>query len=421
MFKRFGWILLVMIPVGGFAGLVIAAVVTYVMPKKYESEAIIEVRPFANAPVEPPGRTEGVAPAWLLMEIEKMRSRPNLEKVSQNLGLPNRWYLADDQVPPILKDSLLIQSIRGTDLVSIRMRHTNKIDARDIAMEVAKVYQSYRKDIADQDSSRFLHELNKAVRDQEDKVEERRKVLATIVRTRGIIYKDQSKEENESEAKNSLQEFHKTEQEVMQLESQIGSLLKYDSDQLLVYAAGLDLPDNIIRNLLPVYQQAKRDLEGLKINGLDGRHPTVVAKVDQIGKMKGQLDECVVNLRATLEAKLDFARDHLKQAEARKESANQANNRATDYPSYADAKREFESDQELLQKMKLKLISEELSSKNPRDSVVVHDSPVISESPVSPNVTLNLVLGTVLGAILFPLMTLPVIWILSRRRTEVAA
>lgn len=36
-----------------------------------------------------------------------------------------------------------------------------------------------------------LQELNEAVRDQEDKVEERRKVLSSIVRTKGIIYKGQ--------------------------------------------------------------------------------------------------------------------------------------------------------------------------------------------------------------------------------------
>ena len=420
MFKRFGWIFLLMIPAGAFAGLVFAAVVTYVMPKKYESEAIIEVRPFANAPVAPPRRTEGEAPAWLLMEIEKMRSRPNLEKVSQNLGLPNRWYLADDQVPPILKDSLLIQSIRGTDLVSIRVRHTSKVDARDIALEVAKVYQSYRKDISDRDSARFLHELNKAVRDQEDKVEERRKVLATIVRTRGIIYKDQSKKENESEAKNSLQEYHETERDIMQLESRISSLLKYDSEKLMVYAAGLDLPDNIIRNLLPLYQQAKRDLEGLKINGLGVDHPTVKSGIEQIDAMKKQLDEGVVNLRAALKTRLDLAREHLKNLEAANKAAVNHSQQNSD-PSYADAKREFESDQELLQTLKLKQIGEEISSKMPRDSVEIHDSPVISESPVSPNVTLNLVLGTLLGVLISPLISLPVMWILNRRRREVEA
>jgi Mg-chelatase subunit ChlD len=42
-----------------------------------------------------------------------------------------------------------------------------------------------------QKSALAVQELNKAVRDQEDKVEERRKVLSTIVRTKGVIYKGQ--------------------------------------------------------------------------------------------------------------------------------------------------------------------------------------------------------------------------------------
>ncbi|MEY3895762.1 MAG: hypothetical protein RLZZ214_1282 [Verrucomicrobiota bacterium] len=41
------------------------------------------------------------------------------------------------------------------------------------------------------DSLAASQELNKAIRDQEDKVEERRKVLSTIVRTKGIIYRGQ--------------------------------------------------------------------------------------------------------------------------------------------------------------------------------------------------------------------------------------
>jgi hypothetical protein len=47
-----------------------------------------------------------------------------------------------------------------------------------------------------------LDDLNKAVREQEEKVEERRKVLATIVRTKGVIYKgsDELDEQSREEA-----------------------------------------------------------------------------------------------------------------------------------------------------------------------------------------------------------------------------
>ena len=204
-----------------------------------------------------------MTPQFFGTEFEKIKSRNSLEKVVENLELVNRWNVDKETALRILKGIVNTQNIRGTDLISIRVRHTNKVDARDITEEVANAYKAYRTEIESRDAERALHELNKAVRDQEDKVEERRKVLATIVRTKGIIYKGtdsfygQSGVDEDQGARNALQTFHQLEQEKMQLESQISSLLKYDSDQLMVYAAGLDLPDNIIRNLYPQYQEAE--------------------------------------------------------------------------------------------------------------------------------------------------------------------
>ena len=405
--NRYGIILLTLLLV-----FMTAAVITYVMPKKYESEATIEVKPRGGG-MKPLGAmyndtsgAGGVTPQFFGTEFEKIKSRNSLMKVVENLELVNRWNVDKETALAILKGIVSTQNIRGTDLISIRVRHTNKVDARDVTDEVAKAYRAYRAEIESGDAERQLHELNKAVRDQEDKVEERRKVLATIVRTKGIIYKGtdsfygQSGVDEDQGAKNALQTYHQLEQEKMQLESQISSLLKYDSDQLMVYASGLDLPDNIIRSLLPEYQSANRQLEGLKISGLGPKHPTVLAAVDQIERMKRQLDEGVVNLRATLKAQLDLASDRLKSVEVMKdETREEAIKRGLDAQDYVDAKREFETDQELLQTMKLKQMGETISVKIPNETVIVHDQPVISNSPVSPNVTMNLVLGAVVGLI----------------------
>jgi polysaccharide biosynthesis transport protein len=405
--NRYGIILLTLLLV-----FMTAAVITYVMPKKYESEATIEVKPRGGG-MKPLGAmyndaagVGGVTPQFFGTEFEKIKSRNSLMKVVENLELVNRWNVDKETALRILKGIVSTQNIRGTDLISIRVRHTSKVDARDVTDEVAKAYRAYRSEIESGDAERQLHELNKAVRDQEDKVEERRKVLATIVRTKGIIYKGtdsfygQSGVDEDQGAKNALQTFHQLEQDKMQLESQISSLLKYDSDQLMVYASGLDLPDNIIRSLLPEYQAANRQLEGLKISGLGPNHPTVRAAADQIDRMKRQLDEGVVNLRATLKAQLDLASDRLKSVEVMKDDTREeAIKRGLDAQDYVDAKREFETDQELLQTMKLKQMGETISVKIPNETVVVHDQPVISDNPVSPNVTMNLVLGAVVGLI----------------------
>jgi capsular exopolysaccharide synthesis family protein len=405
--NRYGIILLSLLLV-----FMTAAVITYVMPKKYESEATIEVKPRA-AGLSPLGsdlnELSGAArttPQFFGTEFEKIKSRNSLEKVVQNLELVNRWSMDKETILQILKGIVDTQNIRGTDLISIRVRHTNKVDARDIAEEVARSYRQYRSEMERRDSENALLELNKAVRNQEDKVEERRKVLSTIVRTKGIIYKGtdsfygQTGVDEDQGARTALEAYNELEQEKRKLESQINSLLKYDSDQLMVYAAGLDLPDNIIRNLYPQYLEGKRQLDGFRINGLGAKHPTVMAAVDQIQNMKRQLDEGVVNLRATLTAQLDLSADRLKSVEAMKdETREEAIKRGLDAQDYVDAKRDFETDQELLQTMRLKQMGETISSKMPPESVLVHETPVISESPVSPNVTLNLVLGAVVGLI----------------------
>ena len=404
--NRYGIILLTLLLV-----FMTAAVITYVMPKKYESEATIEIK----------SRSAGMSPLGVQMtdvsganrmtaqffgtEFEKIKSRNSLEKVVKSLELVNRWSVDQETALRILKGIVTTQNLRGTDMISIRVRHTNKFDARDIADEVAKAYTAYRSESESRNAERMLHELNKAVRDQEDKVEDRRKVLSTIARTKAIIYKGNdpvfgSGLDEDQGARDAMQTYQKLEQLKLQLESQISSLSKYDSDQLMVYALGLDLPENIIKNLYPQYQEARRALDGLKINGLGERHPTVLAAVGQIANMKRQLDEGVVNLRAILQAQLDLTTDRLKGVEGVKNlTREEAVKRGLDTQDYADAKREFETDQALLQTMKVKQMGETIVSKMPAESVEMHDQPVVADGPASPNVTLNLVLGAVVGLV----------------------
>jgi capsular exopolysaccharide synthesis family protein len=116
--------------------------------------------------------------------------------------------------------------------------------------------------------------------------------------------------------------------------------------------------------------------------------------------MKSQLDEGVVNLRTRLQGQLDAAKDRLAMVEiTKKETKKSALERSIDTRDYIDAKRDFETELGLLEKMKLKLITEEIASELPNETIVIHDDPTISDNPVSPNVTMNLVLGAVVGLV----------------------
>jgi uncharacterized protein involved in exopolysaccharide biosynthesis len=284
MFKRYWWMLLVMAPVGMVAGFMVAAVVTYVMPKMYESYAMIEIKPrmregLGDAIPAPSGGT------IFATEFEKIKSRNSLSKVVESLDLTTRWALDHESAIQVLKGIVQTQNIRETDLIQIRVRHTNKVDARDIAAEVARAYKDYRKELESKSVEAGIAELKKAVREQGDKVEESRKVGLSFGREPFLL-------------------------------------------------DGSNLPK--------------------------------------------------------LEDSISQARD--------------------------EAMQEFETELELLDRMKLQLVTEEINKGISGETMVIHDDPVIAHSPISPNVTLNLVAGAVGGLLISPFLALPLMWGMSRRK-----
>jgi capsular exopolysaccharide synthesis family protein len=403
--NRYGVILLTLLLV-----FMTASVITYVMPKRFESFATIELKPRERT-IDPLGgmmKYSGptTSTQFFGTEFEKIKSRNSLSRVIDNLDLTSKWSTDRETVLRILKGIVGTQNIRGTDLIQIRVRHTNKEDARDITAEVASSYKEYRNDLESKTQDRSVNEIRKAVRLQEDKVEERRKVLTTISRTKDIIYYGDPEMsrgggfEEDSEATHALNSWVELEDERMNLESQVQNLLKYDSEALLIYASGLDLPDNIIKSLYPQYLEQMRQIEGLKASGLGNRHRTILANIRIMERTKEQLDEGVVNLRSRLQGNLELVKERLEKGEIRKrETKKDALERSIDTTDYVDAKRDFETEQALLSQMKLKLVTEQIVSDLPNETIVVHDEPVISDSPVSPNVTLNLVLGAVVGLV----------------------
>ena len=284
MFKRFWWVFLAMIPVGSIVGLLVAGVVTYVMPKKYESEATIEVKPLAGQ-----SGSAQMTPQFVGTEFEKIKSSTSLGKVVVSLELINKWGVDKETAIRILNGIVTTQNIPGTDLISIRVRHVNKVDARDITAEVVRAYRDYRMEIEKREEEGGLLEVRKAIHDQENRVEEHWKVLAATVKNKGIIYK--GREELTPEDKTKL---------------------------------------------------------------------------------------------------------------------------ASDARDYTDAKREFETEKKLLWSMKLKQTNDSISAKMHSESIVIHEDPQIAHTPISPNVSLNIILGTALGFLLSPLLALPVILLLHR-------
>jgi len=98
------------------------------------------------------------------------------------------------------------------------------------------------------------------------------------------------------------------------------------------------------------------------------------------------------------------------------ETREDAIKRSLDLQDYADAKKDLETQQEILKALTISRMNAEVRYKTPSESLVIHEEPVIAQSPISPNVSLNLTLGLAIGLFLSPLIALPLMWVLTQRK-----
>ncbi len=133
MLRHWWWLFFVMFPVGLLIGLAAGSIWTYIAPKYYEAETTIQVRAKEV--------TELMTPDFFGSQFEAIISRESLAAVTEQLDLSKRWMLSEDSVVRKLLGIITTQNIRGTDLISIRVRHTDKQEAAAIANAVTLNYQ----------------------------------------------------------------------------------------------------------------------------------------------------------------------------------------------------------------------------------------------------------------------------------------
>ncbi|MGE9271419.1 MAG: GumC family protein [Verrucomicrobiales bacterium] len=404
--NRYGIILLTFLLV-----FMTALVITYVTPKKYESTAVLQVRPRGASVEVLPGvvsqTSAGMTQAFFPTEFEVIRSQKTLDLVIDGLNLTNHWQMEAEEVREQLRGMIDAQNIRGTDLIEVRVRAGNPTDAKMIADHVSEAYRMRRTELENQRSDEALIELKDAVLAQEDLVEEKRKVLTQLIRNEGVIYTPSgggagitggySVEEGARDAK---RRFADLEAERIKLKSQIETLLRYDGDQLMTYASGLNLPENIIKSLHPQYLEAKRQLDALALGGLGENHPNYKQQAEIVAGLRRDLDQGVVALKETMQAQLELIKEQAKglEIEADKQEDDAIDSGIARH-SFEDARTDFETSQRLLEQLKIKQIGEEMQRRITEDPVIVHADPVEARGQVSPNVKLNLALGAVVGIV----------------------
>ncbi len=404
--NRYGIILLTFLLV-----FMTALVITSVMPKKYESTSVVQVQGRTPTVEVIPGMVtrnySSNSMTFFPTEFEVIKAQKTLDIAIEDLDLVNRWGMDREKVRKELENMISAENIRGTDLIEIRVRASTPSDAQMVAEKISEAYRKRRTELEGDRINVALDELREAVRAQEDAVEEKRKVLTMIIRNEGVIYEGSFQMgrgaagwSDADEATVAAEEYTRLSSEKIKLESMIETLLRYDGEQLMTYAAGLQLPENIIRTLHPQYLEAKRQFESLTQSGLGQNHPLVKQQANIVAGMKRDLAEGVDALRETLRAQLELSKEQLERLGLRKDDTeDKAVEQSVARQAFEDARAEFETAQRLLEQLKVKQVSEEMQKRITEDPIIVHADPVESNIPVSPNVTLNLALGAVVGLI----------------------
>ena len=395
--NRYGIILLTFLLV-----FLTAAVITRVMPRKYASTAVVQV----NTPGNGLGSTLGVLESrnFFATQFEVISAAKTLKIVGETLDLKNKWGINEDSVVSALKGMVRTNLRSGTDLIEITVSHVDKETARDVAAEVAIAYQDRRNREERNRAEKQLAALDDEIEQQKDKVEAKRKVLDTIVRITGRPYFEGSRNTPESleidKTRLADKNAFEMKKERDQFKIYLDKLEKLDDEQLLRYAAELPVNNNSVTRLHDEYLTANREMDSNKASGLGVRHPQMVAQISQVQGLKRDLDVAVVTLRETLLTNYELVNERLglmeETSQAQEEDLVKL---ATELHSYREATRDYESALELLQQLKVVHSSERVSLTAPTEPITIQEEPKAGEKPVSPKVTLNLVLGAIVGLV----------------------
>ena len=366
--ERFGKKLLTLTLIAIPLGFLLASVIAYVMPRKYESRAVVQVNPSHRLAMTPSGDLlqSQMTPQFFATQFEVIRSQATLAMVAEKLNLANRWNTRKEDAIMQLSAIVHAQNIRGTDLIEINVMHPGPEDARDIAQGVYEAYKARRLQEEQKISEESLQQLIRAIADQQNMVNQTAKAMEQYKPVPTIVVED-------------IDPAIRTQ---MQKNVELLSQAKNDGERMLLAGIMLD-GENPLKVIYLEYLKAGEELEVLCQKPKAETDPQVVAKKKRIEKLSEKLKISLSEYMAQLQTQLAAC--------GLGSGSNEIDaERAAQY----DAKlAELNEQQRTLNEMKQQFAGDEINAKQPQNIIELHEQPVIAKDPLSPKVNRMLLLG----------------------------
>ncbi len=393
-----------------FMAVVATGVITYVMPKKFESKAVIQVKSSFRVGTAL-GHDSLMAPLntpqhFTTSEFEVMRAQLTLKIVVQRLNLTALWGVTEDEAINLLRTMITTQNIRGTDLIEIRVRHTDPVVTRDVAKGVYEAYKKRREDKVRSIAEEGMRELEKAILDQSDVVEEKRKQRDNLLRRNPTMIPESTTVPTNMEQMQQIrdQERSSAVTALAELDTLIKMIDSLGPQEALSYVANLASAGDDFKLAYQEYQQQEQLLAGMTVEGDQSERIAQQAKVESLKALStSNLASFKDSLKLTRDSKAAALADLEKHLTETKEAAV---NQVILMNSIQGVQKEFETKQAMLDRMSERLAMERINLKQPMELVVLHEEPVVAFDPYSPNVSLNMFIGALAGLALGLLIAL---------------
>lgn len=406
--NRYGVILLAF-----FLVFMTAGVITYILPREFLGKVRLEINKasqdwdlFQTTALGPGQDIMGMN--FVQTQFQIISSKETLYLVIDDLDLVKRWGLSTKQAAyRMLLSMLRTEEVRGTDLIDIYIYHTEAEEAAELANEVADMYRSRRQEQELARSNRALASLEQQLDKQRERVEEARMQMLDIMKKYRIVDLGADLHWSTDGApvtglndviRTSNQDLYKSQRDSESIKTQIETLTNLEGDDLIQQAASLQLQDDTVSRHWPQYQQLQLDVRQLLDSGLGERHPKMVAVEGQLLKTREMLLAGVESIKNSLRTQLEIASKSLTQMEGlHRDKEDRSMEDRMRHVEYTESKKDYEMQKEMLKDMQSKLYSESIDIMMPKTPTVIHEHAEPNYSPAKPNVTLNLLLGAVVG------------------------
>jgi capsular exopolysaccharide synthesis family protein len=386
--------------------------ITFLLPKKFESTAVIQVQENADFEIfQQGGYRAGGDPRFTSTQFEIIQSDKVLKPVVEKLDLARKWrerydITSEELIYTKLKKMMSLEEERNTDLISISVLSTDKAEACDIANAIAESYQQAR--ILEQQSwvSKSLSTLRDEVEKQRTKAEGLRRTADEMRVKFGINDLNPESVEDPMQADDKVlmsveQEVSDQRLKVATLRAKYEQLTAMSDDEIMRSIATLSVQDQTILEILPRFQEAASEEARLVKSGYGLKHPMVAAQTAKKEMYWSQLTSQIASLRKALKVQLDVEVDGLTNLQEKlNEIRQEQQTNKTRAGSYYEAKNDYLQAKKVLEAADTRFWTEMMQRSMPMNPAIIWTPARIAEFPSRPRVALNLILGVFFGFVL---------------------